>query len=142
MLDTFIAVFKFVTLVATGVFGIYGLHVKFQEENGRITKAGRWVRFLIVISTPNLSRVSAPGKRRSQKGGCQSIEGERGECLAGPYRRQVREWTLPAVRLRLRDSPISRKGARRSLRLRTSEAAAFAGFSALHFSHSFRGFIG
>ena len=46
-----LAVIKFSSLILTGVFGAYGLLVKFKDENGEITKAGRNALVLILMST-------------------------------------------------------------------------------------------
>lgn len=51
LMDFAIATFKFVGIVLTGVFGVYGLLVRFKTEDGAVTKAGRIALIMIIIAT-------------------------------------------------------------------------------------------
>ena len=51
MIDLVLAILKFAGLILSGVFGAYGLLVKFKDDNDRITKSGWRALALIVAST-------------------------------------------------------------------------------------------
>lgn len=51
VIDLSLAILKFGGLFLSGVFGAYGLLVKFKDENDKITKSGRNALILIVTST-------------------------------------------------------------------------------------------
>ena len=51
MLEILLGAFKYAGMVLTGVFGVYGLMVKFKDDDDKITNAGKTALFLIVVST-------------------------------------------------------------------------------------------
>jgi hypothetical protein len=50
MIDIAIVIFKYLRMILSGAFGIYGLLVKFKDDKDRITKAGRTALVLIIAS--------------------------------------------------------------------------------------------
>lgn len=50
-METAIAISKYTGMILSGVFGVFGLLVKFRDARGKITRAGRTALILIVVST-------------------------------------------------------------------------------------------
>ena len=71
MIELTIAIFKYAGIVLTGVFGILGLLVKFKDDNGHVTKAGRNALVLIITSAivslgaQSFELIKARGDRQS-----------------------------------------------------------------------------
>ena len=51
MIDILITALKFAGMLLSGVFGVYGLLVRFRDKDDKITKAGRNALILIIASS-------------------------------------------------------------------------------------------